>query len=565
MTIAVALNIMLFPQWSGLVGGKRHWGESSTQKLKGYTSIFSMDFIRDIVNSSLAFDSSDDLDDWSSANGDDQRVDRGSSEDSMSSLSNDEIISPYYDQVFVWDVPSNETIFENNMYYQWCRWRNGKQGSPEALTMDLHKIQGYSNPQVAKPLLSLIHLQMHCGDMMRENSMGTGNVVQLMYLLRIASAGTFPPEGLTRNAFDIQFSCTDDDIVDASKSLVLPWLTGRFSSWNTRNFLDVYWNHSSHRRVIEYNCKEGGWGKVPVGWMVPFIRHDLRLMAIQLVGLPQNDDTHPAYAWLERQRQQQLSTYTSENNYTVTDSRISQATQDDVPVHPTEFTEVPMIPNVELDDTAIHFRCGDVMTSKHAQFRFLKYKEYAQRIDSTTKSIGIITQPFPDSKATDIQARTVDLDDPYRVALCRAVVEGFANYLQERFPNARVSIRNGPEEPVALAFARLIMARQSFASADSSFALFPTLASFGVGYHLYPISRPYATGIKNQFLMDIAPHLERNDAQVNYTDGTLKFMHIPSEEALYADKTLAMRRENQSKAFRDIVRWFRDDDFDVTK
>ena len=61
------------------------------------------------------------------------------------------------------------------------------------------------------------------------------------------------------------------------------------------------------------------------------------------------------------------------------------------------------------------------------------------------------------------------------------------HYLQEEYPEARISIHNGPNESLVHAFARLTMAKQSFVSL-STFGIFPIVASFGDGYFQKPHS-----------------------------------------------------------------------------
>jgi len=54
-------------------------------------------------------------------------------------------------------------------------------------------------------------------------------------------------------------------------------------------------------------------------------------------------------------------------------------------------------------------------------------------------------------------------------------------FLQREFPRAVVRVHNDPDETIALTYARMIMANQTFA-VMSTFALFPAIANFGMGY-----------------------------------------------------------------------------------
>ena len=49
----------------------------------------------------------------------------------------------------------------------------------------------------------------------------------------------------------------------------------------------------------------------------------------------------------------------------------------------------------------------------------------------------------------------------YKRNRCRALISAFVDYLQSRFPKARITIRNDPNETIALTYARMIMANQS--------------------------------------------------------------------------------------------------------
>jgi hypothetical protein len=129
-----------------------------------------------------------------------------------------------------------------------------------------------------------------------------------------------------------------------------------------------------------------------------------------------------------------------------------------------------------LDDVAIHFRCGDVLGGQlRNDSGMIPFREYTKWIwASNTTSIGIVTQPFQKDRNRKI--------DGQRAEACRIVVEKLVEYLQGFYPKARISIRNDPDtEPLPVAYARLILAKQAFTSL-SSFGIFPLIASHGHGY-----------------------------------------------------------------------------------
>ena len=57
--------------------------------------------------------------------------------------------------------------------------------------------------------------------------------------------------------------------------------------------------------------------------------------------------------------------------------------------------------------------------------------------------------------------------------------------MQEKFPRAQVRIRNDRTETVALAYARMVMAKQVIGSM-STFSIYPVFGTFGTGYFLRP-------------------------------------------------------------------------------
>jgi hypothetical protein len=256
--------------------------------------------------------------------------------------------------------------------------------------------------------------------------------------------------------------------------------------------------------------------------MLPWIRQDLQRMAIALLGVPRDDPFHPAYEWSAGQQHNNVMYFSDTTLF--------------------DFSN-PRIPNTTMDDAAIHFRCGDIMTSEETYFRFLKYHEYTRRLDPRVLSIGIITQPFD---KTD-QSRERDQATATRSELCKRVILGFQDYLQLHFPRARITIHNGPDETVALAYARLIMAKyQTFASPDSSFSVYPALASFGKSYHLMPLRSPYSKSTtKNIFLKEIKEFLDK--------DPLFEWMFISNEDALFGIETLHMEQRYGGDA---IVEWF---------
>lgn len=134
----------------------------------------------------------------------------------------------------------------------------------------------------------------------------------------------------------------------------------------------------------------------------------------------------------------------------------------------------PLIPDVQLDDVAIHFRCGDVLGgARRYDFGMIRFNEYKKWIPNNTESIGIMTQPFEKELNRGV--------DGGRAEECRKVVYSLVEYLQDFAPSATISIHNGPNETLPLTYARIVMANYSFTSL-SSFGIFPVVGTFGKGY-----------------------------------------------------------------------------------
>jgi hypothetical protein len=133
-------------------------------------------------------------------------------------------------------------------------------------------------------------------------------------------------------------------------------------------------------------------------------------------------------------------------------------------------------------------------------------------------------------------------------SICRTITIAFQEYLQDRFPLARVTIRNGHHETVALAFARLVMAHHAFAAPSSTFSLFPVLASFGRGYHIRAVE-----GSMNEGLSMYA-WLVENDPSVVFID---------PDTILPVALTSVLRETRPKTAGQTILTWFQNDTFEI--
>jgi hypothetical protein len=260
--------------------------------------------------------------------------------------------------------------------------------------------------------------------------------------------------------------------------------------------------------------------RCPIGYMFPQVQDELRRMAVALVGVPETN--HPISStvstWLFEQ-QAEGSGYTM--HLPLPDLRL----------------QPPLYPGIALDDTIVHFRCGDLMASNHPRFGFLKFGAFAKYISSEARSIGIVTQPF-DSHA---QSRAWDSNAVKRNR-CRIVVLDFVKYLQDRFPHSRVHIHNSPNETIALTYARMVMANQTIAGI-STFGVSPAMASFGTGY----IRIPDENSATNGWLVN--PRLDQL-----MKNNKLVLMKEPNILMVRQVKRLWEEPDGQNK----ILAWFRD-------
>ena len=287
-----------------------------------------------------------------------------------------------------------------------------------------------NNTRDAIPALPLApvqySLQLECRKMFYQNSWGTGNVLQAFYGIRLAAR--------VLGNVEVRIRCKDAR--ETKSDLILPWMAGAFSAKSLAA--------TEEMPPLNETCLP--FSHAPVHYLMEDIRYELRRMAIALVGIPYPN--HPAAQFrLDPEREQEMQ----------------------VPMPST-----PLLPNVTLDDVAIHFRCGDIIEANpHASYGYTRFSSLAKYISSEARSIGIVTQPFQG------QNRRVDGTEHLR---CPILIGALQQYLQERFPTTTVHVRNSPSETVALSYARFLMANQTLAAGISTFVYFPFMATFGTGY-----------------------------------------------------------------------------------
>lgn len=319
-----------------------------------------------------------------------------------------------------------------------------------------------------------------CQELFQNGGYGTGNYISLLYGFRMAAQ-------LHANV-GLELHCTDAaaDNTAVQRSLILPWLTGRFPP----RPVGV---ESPYATTVPMANGCGPYSRFPTSRMAREIQYDFRRMAIGLVGVPY--PKHPSGAFAQTHlvgvEQQEANADGDINKIDAvwkTNAAMQAPVDQDNPVFPKG--------SIELDDVVIHFRCGDLMDSDHPNFAFVRFQTYMQHISPQAKSIGILTQPFrkftESGKNEAVQTRDYDDSDTVRDR-CQTVVLALVHDIQEQHPNSRISIHNGPSETIALAYARMVMANQSIA-AVSTFGVFPVIASFGTGYLHRPSGGPFPNG-----------------------------------------------------------------------
>lgn len=292
-----------------------------------------------------------------------------------------------------------------------------------------------------------VNLTISCKELFDKANCGTGNVIQMLYGIRLASS-------VVQN-FGLQMTCSDAE--ETKEDLVVPWLMGHFSPRSPSAA-------NPYPMVKPSEACAKPWS-TPIAYMYKEMRHDFRRMAIELVGIPGPD--HPSAHFVE-------NTLTSVSPVHVKEMQLSSFYKEKTdPVR-------PMGANFEVDDAIIHFRCGDLMNSDHPNYGFMTFSGYTRLISKDARSIGILTSPFD----PEGQIRPRDASELVRER-CRIVVTSLVEYIQERFPAARLRVHNDATETVAVTYSRIIMANQTIVGI-SSFSVFPAIGSFGTGYLLKP-------------------------------------------------------------------------------
>jgi hypothetical protein len=313
-----------------------------------------------------------------------------------------------------------------------------------------------------RPITVLVNVTFGCQDYYEHSSIGSGNVLLALYMMRASFA-------LLGNV-ELHFVCHDAH--PTQSQLILPWFTGTwyFGASITRNL------------TLQQEACAPFWGAV-LDHVYQDMQYDLRRMATALVGTTTATVVRGPFAALGAAAVASAPTLRP----------LRSSTAMFVPYLPSSGSsgssssgtnEPPLFKNVDLDDAVIHFRCGDLLASDLPGYGFWTFDGYVRHISSQARSIGILTQPFPENN-TNVQQRYMDSADAMQNSRCKTLVLALQDYIQERHPRAAVSIRNTKQETIALSTARMVLANQSIGG-RSTFSVFPIVATYGTGYYLQP-------------------------------------------------------------------------------
>jgi hypothetical protein len=325
---------------------------------------------------------------------------------------------------------------------------------------DSNSITGSPTNHVDDDVPTTLHIEFNCQQAHRRVHGGTGNQIIQFYGTRLAARAY--------GNVNVNISCTDVMEMETHRDLIVPWTTGYFPAVQISS-------STTNRKCAAANITEAcvRFMSIPLAYMIHDLRHDLRRMAISLVGLP--PPSHPSHDVAKAFAEKYYYHDHHENPPIPAPHRGTM-------VLPGPRRDAPplLVPEkIELDDAVIHFRCGDIMSGKNPKYSFVTFDFFASRISPMVQSIGIVTQSF--EKTT--QSRSADVRNGQR---CRIVVHGLVDYLQDSFPNATIHIHNNGNETIALAYTRMIMANQTFAMA-STFPVPAALATFGSAYIHVPL------------------------------------------------------------------------------
>jgi hypothetical protein len=356
-----------------------------------------------------------------------------------------------------------------------------------------------------------VQIELSCYDLFQQSKHGTGNYIQIVYMMRLAV------KYISNAKIKLNITCFDHNIKELYTNYLFPWFTGVWYSPN-------YYNDENHKttmttnsliQTIDSTLYCGEFRKIPTALLYQEMQYDVRRMVIALVGnqpnLPKETMDDHRISTIKQFMKDHI--YIKENSFynyffnhkkTKRERRGVYLSPENLQERISSNTKIlPLIKQpIEFDDAVIHFRCGDLLSTKLKSYGFMTFHGYSRHIHASVRTIGILTQPFgsfsssssstsnsttivTNDEETNDQKRSLDTGNIQQAQRCRTLVYAFVEFLQNTFPKASIRIRNDRSETIALAYARMVMANQVVASM-STFGIFPTICTFGTGYYLHP-------------------------------------------------------------------------------
>ena len=305
-----------------------------------------------------------------------------------------------------------------------------------------------------------------------------GNLVLGLYGMQLAAMSY---------RIDFVFQCQEESKQKLPTTNLFGWLQTKYT--RSSFMLPSATHYKPSLPTPDTACR--GMGKASLYYTSDLIRNDLQTMAFEIIknynGFGGGNHINRDQAQLQESNDNDVSSARSSNtrNLQPTTSSLSP------PSFVTNYTTTTTTTNLDLDDVAIHFRCGDVLSRLPAQdnnYGLIPFRSYVDRINTklregiiTIHSIGIITTSF--------DTKHLRKEDSKYGSSCQRIVTEFVSYLSTNLVvpksghhNITITIRNDPKESIPVVYTRMILAKITFC-VRSTFCLLPAIANYnGTSY-----------------------------------------------------------------------------------
>jgi hypothetical protein len=265
-----------------------------------------------------------------------------------------------------------------------------------------------------------------------------GSLALSLYGLRVAAATANVDLQIHGNATNDRLSAVPNNRINAEKTFKLRWIAPWFAGYQSAPSMNQSWPYSGTMPTHTDICllDDDARSYLPVDKMAIQIRHDVRKMAVTLMG------SNPA---IQRKH------------------------------HLVPLDNKPWFPDATLDDVIIYLPCHDDASDGSMPTSIVKqrsglihFSEYIPLIRQDVRSIGIISQVSHEND----------------VYWCRKASLHLVTYLREAYSGGSVNVSLYDNDPLPVQYARIAMAKQSI----GSYSIFPLLAiigTFGEGHYLH--------------------------------------------------------------------------------